>query len=118
MLSNLWSEPDTIFVYTGILHVPVDLNLSDPNLMEVLDTKLISMSDGYFDVEYSGRDTNRKIVRLLSRLAALVGTADGEVECDITTESGKRFFEYFWIENGKLIACRGEIVRHSPFEVP
>jgi hypothetical protein len=63
------------------------------------------------DVEYIGRDTNRFIVLMLVELAAVVGEADGEVECHVSGDTGQHWFEFFEIKNGQLYCQLAEVVR-------
>ena len=75
------------------------------------------VSPDYLDFEYSGRDTGRKIVKFLCRIAPLIGTAEGEVECQIVTGTEERFFEFYFIKQGRLYKQEAEIVRMPPSEV-
>ena len=71
----------------------------------------------YLDFEYIGRDAGRKIVKFLCRVAPLVGTAEGEVECRITTSTDETYLEFYTIQNGRLYKQEAEIVRMPPMEV-
>ena len=82
---------------------------------EVLSELLVSPV--CLDFEYSGRDAGRKIVNFLCRIAPLIGTAEGEVECQILTGTDERFFEFYFIKQGRLYKQDAEIVRMPPSEV-
>jgi hypothetical protein len=69
------------------------------------------------EFEYSGRDTNRKVVRLLGRLAEIIGDADGEIVCTIEREGADPDFEFYSIRDGRLLRQRGRIVREASAEV-
>ena len=69
------------------------------------------------EVEYTGRDTSRVVVRALRRLARIVGQADGEVQCQISGDVDQLWFEFFTIQDGRLFCQRGDVVRHPKEEV-
>ena len=71
----------------------------------------------YLDFEYSGRDAGRKIVKFLCRIAPLIGTAEGEVECRITTSTDETYLEFYTIQNGRLYKQEAEIIRMPPMEI-
>ena len=75
------------------------------------------VSPDYLDFEYSGRDAGRKIVKFLCRIAPLIGTAEGEVECRITTDTDKSYLEFYFIQHGRLYRQEAEIVRRPSTEV-
>lgn len=75
------------------------------------------VSPDYLDFEYSGRDAGRKIVKFLCRIAPLIGTAEGEVECQIVTDTDERFLEFYSIQHGRLYKQEAQIVRMPPLEV-
>jgi len=75
------------------------------------------VSPDYLDFEYSGRDAGRKIVKFLCRIAPLIGTAEGEVECQIVTDTDERFLEFYSIRHGRLYKQAAKIVRMPPLEV-
>ena len=54
----------------------------------------VDVSPSFLEFDYSGRDPGRKIVSFLCRVAPLIGTAEGEAECRITTASDERRFEF------------------------
>lgn len=82
---------------------------------EILSELLVNPD--YLDFEYSGRDAGRKIVKFLCRIAPLIGTAKGEVECQIVTDTDERFLEFYSIRQGRLYKQEAEIVRMPPLEV-
>ena len=105
--------------YNASLSLP-NLSLETVQQIEAEAKEVLSellVSPDYLDFEYSGRDTGRKIVKFLCRIAPLIGTAEGEVECHIATGTDERFFEFYSIKQGSLYKQEAEIVRMPPSEV-
>jgi hypothetical protein len=69
------------------------------------------------ELRYVGRDTGRKIVKILVRLADLVGQADGEICCQVSGDGNQLWFEFYHIENSRLFRQRADLVRKSFEEV-
>jgi hypothetical protein len=69
------------------------------------------------EVQYTGRDTSRVVVRALRQLARIVGQADGEVQCERSGDVDQHWFEFFTIQEGRLFCQRGDIVRQPKEEV-
>jgi hypothetical protein len=65
----------------------------------------------YLEVSYSGRDSSRKTVKFLERIAQIIGNADGEVRCEIYDDSVDPYLEFFTITGGRLFRQEGRIVR-------
>ena len=73
----------------------------------------LDVADGYIELEYQGRDANRFVLAFLSKVAQIVGDAEGEIRCEIETEEGDPIFEFYRIEGGRLARQRGRIVRET-----
>ena len=80
--------------------------------------QFIDYETGWLEFKYSGRDTNRKIVRLLSKLAEIIQEADGEITCTIQIEEGDPIFEFFSIKKGRLFRQIGRIMRGTVEAIP
>jgi hypothetical protein len=65
------------------------------------------------EIEYAGRDTNRKVVRLLADIAEIVRDADGEVICRTDQDDGDPQFEFYAIRGGHLLRQRAHLVREA-----
>lgn len=76
----------------------------------------IDLTQTYMEFDYSGRDTNRKIVKLLIELAPVIGNAQGEVKCELAWENSDSSFEFYLIKDGCLLRQIGHLVR-NPAEV-
>lgn len=63
------------------------------------------------ELEYQGRDTNRFVVRLLQQVAAVLGDAEGEIECAVASDSADRHFEFYTVVKGVLVRQVARIVR-------
>jgi hypothetical protein len=68
------------------------------------------------EIEYAGRDTNRRVVRLLAQMAKVIGDANGEVRCRTEVEDSDPECEFYSIREGKLLCQRAHLVR-EPAEV-
>jgi len=71
----------------------------------------------FLDFDYSGRDTGRKVVKFLCRAALLIGSAEGEVECRLTTDSDERHFEFYSIQHSRLYKQEAELIRLPRIEI-
>jgi hypothetical protein len=82
------------------------------------------IGEDYLEFDYSGRDTNRKVTRLLAALASIVGDASGEAQCTLAWEDSDATFEFYSIKNHRLMRQKAHIVRepeevaYSPDDVP
>jgi hypothetical protein len=74
----------------------------------------IDVGSQYLEFDYSGRDNNRKVVRLLHQLAGIIGDANGEVRCELAWEDSDPSFEFYSIKGGCLLLQKGYIVREEP----
>jgi len=77
----------------------------------------INISPQFLEFHYSGRDTGRRIVNFLCSIAPLIGTAEAEAECHITTDTDDSYFEFYSIQDGRLYKQEAKIVRMPPVEV-
>ena len=77
----------------------------------------IDVSPRFLEFDYSGRDAGRKIVMFLCQIAPLIGTAEGEAECRLTTQTDDSHCEFYFIQHGRLYRQEAEIVRMPPSEV-
>lgn len=84
---------------------------------ELLAGVLVSVGPRFLEFDYSGRDTGRKVVSFLCRIAPVVGDAEGEVECHLTTDTDGTYFEFYTIQHSRLYRHEAELVRLPPAEV-
>ena len=84
---------------------------------EFLGGLAVSVGPHHLEFDYSGRDAGRKVVTFLCRVAPLIGKAEGEVECRLTTDTDETRFEFYTIQHSQLYRQEAEIVRHPPAEV-
>lgn len=68
------------------------------------------------DFEYRGRDANRFVVRFLQQVAAVLGNAEGEIECAVGSDGADQHFEFYTVVEGLLVRQVGRILR-GPAEV-
>lgn len=92
--------------------------LSDEKLQQaksLIDASGVGFDIGanYLEFDYTGRDTNRKVARLLWALAPIIGDAQGEAQCQLNWEGSDATFEFYLIKNYQLIRQRGRIVRET-----
>lgn len=71
------------------------------------------LGSGWIEIEYAGRDHKRKVVTLLLEVAAIVGDADGDVVCQLNTDSVDPSFEFYSISGGQLLRQGGRLVRDA-----
>lgn len=69
------------------------------------------------ELDYRGRESSQFIVRGLLRLAQLVGTATGEIVCQVSGDADQLWFEFYTIRGGRLFRQFGKIVRLPEHEV-
>jgi hypothetical protein len=70
----------------------------------------------FLEFEYSGKDVPLKVIKYFYKLAKIVGDAEGGLICELVNDEGDNEFEFYRIENNRLILQRGKIVR-GPEEV-
>ncbi len=69
------------------------------------------------EFDHCGRDTTRHIEELLIELAHLLGSADGEIQCQIDDDENDIMFEFYRIMNNSLFKQPGKVVRGDLAEV-
>jgi hypothetical protein len=77
----------------------------------------IEIGPTHLEFDYSGRDTNRKVVRFLCQIAPLIGEAQGEIECRYFDDNGTSRFEIYTISDHRLYQWAGKILKHHKKEV-
>ncbi len=77
----------------------------------------VSVGPRHLEFDYSGRDTGRKVVTFLCRVAPLIGNAEGEAECVLITGSDERVFEFYTIKNFRLYREDAKLVKLPPVEI-
>ncbi len=77
----------------------------------------VSVGTHHLDFVYSGRDAGRKIVKFLCRAAPLIGSAEGDVKCRLTTANDETHFEFYVILHGRLYRQEAKFIRMPPVEV-
>lgn len=71
----------------------------------------VDVGETFLEFEYSGRDSSRQVVRFLYELAKLLHDASGEVRCELVNDDGDDEFEFYRINEGRLICQIGKVVR-------
>ena len=84
---------------------------------ELLGDLEVSVGTHHLDFVYSGRDAGRKVVKFLCRAAPLIGSAKGEVECRLTTNTDELHFEFYAIQDFRLYRQEAKLIRMPPIEV-
>lgn len=84
---------------------------------ELLGELEISVGSHHLDFGYSGRDAGRKVVKFLCRAVPLIGTAEGDVKCRLTTATDETHFEFYAILYGRLYRQEAKLVKMPPSEV-
>jgi hypothetical protein len=77
----------------------------------------LDAGEDYIEFEFKGRDSNQFVVDFLRRLAASIGSADGEIRCEITIDEQDPLFEFFQIRDRKLFRQRARITREDQEDV-
>ncbi|MGS2724933.1 hypothetical protein ACVBEJ_14455 [Porticoccus sp. GXU_MW_L64] len=72
----------------------------------------VDFGENFLEFEFSGRDTDKQIVKYCVSLAEILGDAEGEIVCEIINDEGDNEFEFYRIKNNKLIRQLGRIVRN------
>ncbi len=84
---------------------------------ELLGDIEVSVGPHHLDFDYSGRDAGRKVVKFLCRTAPLIGTAEGDVKCRLTTDTDETHFEFYVILHSRLYRQEARLVKMPPVEV-
>ena len=84
---------------------------------ELLGDLVVSVGPHSLDFDYSGRDAGRKVVKFLCRTAPLIGSAEGEVECQLTTDMDERHYEFYTIHASRLYRQEAKLIRMPSVEV-
>ena len=84
---------------------------------ELLGDLEVSVGPHHLDFDYSGRDAGRKVVKFLCRVAPLIGTAEGDVKCRLSTTTDEIHFEFYVILHGRLYRQEAKLVKMPPVEV-
>lgn len=110
---------DSLCSYTGYLSVPsLAPQASEQVRSAAQDAGLdVDIGSGSIEFEYNGRDSNQFVVDFLKKIASAIGTASGEIRCEITADEGDPCFEFFKIRHSKLIRQKASIVRQPEVEV-
>jgi hypothetical protein len=77
----------------------------------------VSVSPNHLDFDYSGRDTNRKVIQFLCRVAPLIGSAEGEVKCLLTMDNDETLFEFYTVQHFRLYKQDAKLIKMPPTEV-
>jgi hypothetical protein len=77
------------------------------------DSRLcVDSSEKHFELEYKGRNTSHVIEALLMQVAAIVGSAEGEILLEaIDDEEGDPSFRFFRIHDHRLFVQNGRVSR-------
>lgn len=73
----------------------------------------IDVGKTWLELEYAGRDANRKVITLLRNLASIIGQAEGEIVCEMANEDGDPRFEFYTFTSKGLYVQKGHIVREN-----
>ncbi len=84
---------------------------------ELLGDLEVSVGTHHLDFVYSGRDAGRKVVKFLCRAAPLIGSAEGDVKCRLTTTIDETLFEFYVVMHGRLYRQEAKLIRMPPVEV-
>ncbi len=105
--------------YNGYLSVPSLTPERAEQLESAAQTAGLTIDVGSKSIEFAfeGRDTNLFVVAFLRHVAAIIGTASGEIRCEIAADQADPCFEFFRISNGRLFRQLGEIVRQPEEDV-
>lgn len=63
------------------------------------------------EFSYSGKDYSKSVVAMFVELAAIIGSADGEMSCQFIDDDKNDKYDFYQIEDGKLVRQHGWIVR-------
>lgn len=77
----------------------------------------LDVGDRSIEFEYQGRDSNRFVIKFLLQIAPIIGTASGEIRCEVSSDEGDPCFEFYRISGGRLIRQFGTIVRQDTQEL-
>lgn len=77
----------------------------------------VDIGSGSIEFGYDGRDSNRFVVEFLRQVASAIGTASGEVRCEVAADGADPCFEFYRISNGRLLRQTGAIVRQPEEDI-
>lgn len=77
----------------------------------------LDVTPTYLEFDYAGRDTNRRIVNFLCRIAPLIKQAQGEIECRLSNDDGPDFWEFYTINDYRLYRQRATLLKRRKAEV-
>ncbi len=108
---------DAIRTYSGLFHFERISSIQLDQIANQIHRSGLQWDLGatFLELEYSGRDTNRFVLKLLRDIASIIHDARGEVVCEVSDDE-HTVFEYYRIRAGRLIRQLGEIVR-GPEEI-
>ena len=104
-----------IYEYSGYLtFAPLsDAKLQKVRSLAVQSGLAIDVGTTWLELEYAGRDANRKVRTLLRNLASIIGQAEGEIVCEMTNDDGDLRFEFYTMTSTGLYVQKGHIVREA-----
>jgi hypothetical protein len=88
--SRVTVDQDTLRKYDGMLFTEVTPACRKEIECIARSFGLLTNFDvagGYVGFQFSGRDTNRVVVKMLSEIARVIGDAEGEISCATTTDA-------------------------------
>lgn len=91
-----------------------DLSLDALSKISVLSKRYgfeVDYGETFLEFEYSGRDAPLNVVKYFCALAKIVQKAEGELVCEVVNDEGDNEFEFYSIQQGKLVFQPGKIVR-------
>lgn len=112
------NEPDLERWYSGYLLIERPSEDVARRLSEFArELPYFDVSPTAIELDYRGRDSSQFIVRGLLRLAQLVGTASGEIVCQVSGDADQLWFEFYRIRRERLFRQFGKVVRQPEDEV-
>ncbi len=104
-----------IIEYSGLLYFGSLSNeqLSAARMLAEAAGLEIEVGPRSLELVYSGRDTDRKVVTFIGKLAEIVGDAAGEITCTLGWKNRDPSFEFYSIRDGKVFRQRGWILREK-----
>ena len=105
--------------YSGYLSVPTLTEQAAEHVRTEAVAAGLDIDIGSSSIEfaYDGRDSNGFVVEFLQQVASAVGTASGEIRCEVSSEDGDPSFEFYRISGGRLLRQFGTIVRRLEHDV-
>jgi hypothetical protein len=71
----------------------------------------IDIADAWIEFTFDGRDTNHFVVAFLQDVARILGDAEGEITCTVSSEGEDLALEFYSVRNHQLLRQLGRIVR-------